>query len=236
MLEVCVDTIDGVIAAMNGGAGRVELCSSLSEGGLTPSAGLMHAAAALPVRCYAMIRPRSGLFEFSDAEASVMLADIAMAREAGLAGVVLGAQNAARGLNVPVLATLMAAAGDLGTTLHRVIDVVPEPLVALSQAIDLGFERVLTSGAEPFAQDGTELIAQMVTQAAGRISIMPGCGLTADNVAEVIAATGVEEVHASCNVRVAGDLAFSDFDPPSGRFETSETTVREMVNQMSGKN
>ncbi|KAE9630387.1 copper homeostasis protein CutC [Parasedimentitalea maritima] len=236
MLEVCVDTIDGVIAAMNGGAGRVELCSSLSEGGLTPSAGLMHAAAALPVPCYAMIRPRSGLFEFSDAEASVMLADIAMAREAGLAGVVLGAQNAARGLNVPMLATLMAAAGDLGTTLHRVIDVVPEPLVALSQAIDLGFERVLTSGAEPFAQDGTKLIAQMVTQAAGRISIMPGCGLTADNVAEVIAATGVEEVHASCNVRVAGDLAFSDFDPPSGRFETSETTVREMVNQMSGKN
>lgn len=236
MLEVCVDTIDGVIAAMNGGAGRVELCSSLSEGGLTPSAGLMHAAAALPVQCYAMIRPRSGLFEFSDAETSIMLADIAMASEAGLAGVVLGAQNAARGLNVPVLATLMAAAGDLGTTLHRVIDVVPEPLVALSQAIDLGFERVLTSGAEPFAQDGTELIAQMVTQAAGRISIMPGCGLTADNVAEVIAATGVEEVHASCNVRVAGDLAFSDFDPPSGRFETSETTVREMVNQMSGKN
>lgn len=236
MLEVCVDTIDGVVAAMNGGAGRVELCSSLSEGGLTPSAGLMHAAAALPVQCYAMIRPRSGLFEFSDAETSIMLADIAMASEAGLAGVVLGAQNAARGLNVPVLATLMAAAGDLGTTLHRVIDVVPEPLVALSQAIDLGFERVLTSGAEPFAQDGTELIAQMVTQAAGRISIMPGCGLTADNVAEVIAATGVEEVHASCNVRVAGDLAFSDFDPPSGRFETSETTVREMVNQMSGKN
>ncbi|TLP67153.1 copper homeostasis protein CutC [Parasedimentitalea maritima] len=236
MLEVCVDTIDGVIAAMNGGAGRVELCSSLSEGGLTPSAGLMHAAAALPVPCYAMIRPRSGLFEFSDAEASVMLADIAMAREAGLSGVVLGAQNAARGLNVPMLATLMAAAGELGKTLHRVIDVVPEPLVALSQAIDLGFERVLTSGAEPFAQDGTKLIAQMVTQAAGRISIMPGCGLTADNVAEVIAATGVEEVHASCNVRVAGDLAFSDFDPSSGRFETSEATVREMVNQMSGKN
>ncbi|MVO16173.1 copper homeostasis protein CutC [Parasedimentitalea huanghaiensis] len=236
MLEVCVDTIDGVIAAMNGGAGRVELCSSLSEGGLTPSAGLMHAAAAIPVPCYAMIRPRSGLFEFSDAEASIMLADIAMVREAGLAGVVLGAQNAARGLNVPMLATLMAAAGDLGTTLHRVIDVVPEPLVALSQAIDLGFERVLTSGAEPFAQDGTKLIAQMVTQAAGRISIMPGCGLTADNVAEVIAVTGVQEVHASCNVRVAGDLAFSDFDPPSGRFETSEMRVREMVNQMSGKN
>jgi len=232
VLEVCVDSIDGVIAAMNGGARRVELCSSLSEGGLTPSAGLMHAAAALPVPCYAMIRPRSGLFGFSEAEAEIMLADIALVREVGLAGVVLGSQSADGGLNMPMLAQLIDAAGELGTTLHRVIDVVPGPLVALNQAIELGFDRVLTSGAEPFATDGAALIAQMVSQAAGRISVMPGCGLTAENVVDVMASTGAQEVHAACSVRVPGDLAFSDFDPPGGRFETSEAQVREMVNRI----
>jgi copper homeostasis protein len=234
MLEVCVDSIDGVIAAMKGGAGRVELCSSLSEGGLTPSAGLMRAAAALPVPCYAMIRPRSGLFGFSETEANIMLADIAMVHEAGLAGVVLGAQNADGGLNMQLLAQLIAAAGDLGATLHRVIDVVPEPLFALDQAIELGFERVLTSGAKPLAPDGAALIAQMVLRAAGKISIMPGCGLTAENVDDVMAITGAQEVHAACNVRVSGELAFSDFDPPGGRFETSEMEVREMVSRING--
>ncbi len=234
MLEVCVDSIDGVIAAMKGGAARVELCSSLSEGGLTPSAGLMRAAAVLPVPCYAMIRPRSGLFEFSDAEAKVMLDDIAMVHEAGLAGVVLGAQNADGELNMKLLAQLITAAGDLGKTLHRVIDVVPEPLLALDQAIELGFERVLTSGAEPLAPDGAALIGRMVLQAAGRISIMPGCGLTADNVADVMAITGAQEVHAACRIRVSGDLAFSDFDPLGGRFETSEAEVRKMVSRISG--
>ncbi|MEP1209244.1 MAG: copper homeostasis protein CutC [Rhizobiaceae bacterium] len=234
MLEICVDTIDGVVAAMKGGAGRVELCSSLSEGGLTPSAGLMRAAAALPLPCYAMIRPRSGLFDYSNEEAAIMASDISMAREAGLAGVVLGAQDSTGGLNMPLLKELLATAGDLGTNMHRVIDVVPEPLVALDQAIELGFERVLTSGAEPLAPDGVGLIAQMVQQAAGRISIMPGCGLTADNVAGVIAKTGVTEVHAACNMRVAGDVAFSDFDPPGGRFETSAEEVRKMVEQIGG--
>jgi len=233
MLEVCVDSIDGVVAAMTGGAGRIELCSSLSEGGLTPSAGLMQAAAQLPITCYAMIRPRSGLFEFSDAEATIMIADIAMAKKTGLGGVVLGAQKANGELNVLLLSHLIAAASGMGTTLHRVIDVVPEPLVALRQAIDLGFERVLTSGAEPLATDGLELIAQMVTQADGRISVMPGSGLTAENVARVIALTGAHEVHAGCSTKVAGDPAFSDFDPPGGRSETSQAKVRAMVQEIN---
>jgi copper homeostasis protein len=234
VLEVCVDSIDGVIAAMKGGAERVELCSSLSEGGLTPSAGLMRAAAILPVRCYAMIRPRSGLFEFSESETNIMLDDIAMVNEAGLAGVVLGAQNTEYGLNTELLTRLIAAAGSLGTTLHRVVDVVPDPLIAIDQAIELGFERVLTSGSAPLAPDGATLIAQMVSRAAGRISIMPGCGLTVDNVTDVMAATRTHEVHAACSVKVSGDLAFSDFDPLGGRFETSETEVRKMVNRING--
>ncbi len=229
LLEVCVDTLQGAEAAVQGGAGRIELCSSLSEGGLTPSAGLMRAATALPVPVFAMIRPRGGLFHFTAADEGVMLADISAAREAGLAGVVLGVQGPNDGLNVGMLARLAQAAGPLGRTLHRVIDVVPDPLLALDQAIALGFERVLTSGAEPLAPDGVDLIAAMVRRAAGRLSVMPGCGLEPDNVRGVVAATGAREVHAACSRPVPGDPAFSDFDPPGGRRETSEEDVRAMV-------
>jgi len=233
MLEVCVDTYQGAVAAVKGGAGRIELCASLSEGGLTPSAGLMRAAADLSVPSYAMIRPRSGLFAFSDDEVRIMLADIATARAAGLAGVVLGAQGADGALDLATLRRLVGAAGPMGRTLHRVIDVVPDPLAAVTQAIGLGFERVLTSGAEPFAPDGVPLIRQMLELAAGRISVMPGCGLDPGNVVAVMRATGATEAHAACRVPVAGDPAFSDFDPPGGRFETSETEVRRMVAAMA---
>jgi copper homeostasis protein len=229
LLEVCVDTLQGAEAAVRGGAGRVELCSALSEGGLTPSAGLMRAAAALPLPVYAMIRPRAGLFHFTPEDAAIMLDDIAAARDAGLAGVVLGAQRPDDGLDIGMLSRLSDAAGPMGRTLHRVIDVVPDPLAAIDAAMALGFERVLTSGAQPFAPDGTDLIAEMVRRAAGRMSVMPGCGLEPDNVARVVAATGAREVHAACSRPVAGNPAFSDFDPPGGRRETSEADVRAMV-------
>ena len=232
LLEVCVDTAEGLAAAIVGGADRVELCSALSEGGLTPSAGLMQAAAALPVPVYAMIRPRAGLFQFSAGDTAIMLADIAAARAAGLAGVVLGVQGADGGLDGALLGQLSAAAGPLGRTLHRVIDVVPDPLLALDQAVSLGFDRVLTSGAKPTAPEGTAMIKRMVTRAGGALSVMPGCGLTPENVADVMRQTGAYEAHAACSLPAAGDPAFSDFDPPGGRFETSETEVRRMVRQI----
>lgn len=229
LLEVCVDTIEGARAACQGGAGRIELCSALSEGGLTPSAGLMQAATRLPVPCYAMIRPRGGLFHFTSDEEAIMLADIATARTAGLTGVVLGVQNASGKLNLELLKRLSGAAGGMGRTLHRVIDVAPDPLTALEQAINLGFERVLTSGAQPEAPAGVDLISEMVKRARGRISVMPGCGLTPENVAQVISATGVREVHAACACPVPGDPAFSDFDPKGGRRQTCSKEVRAMV-------
>jgi len=229
MLEVCVDTIEGAYAAATGGAARVELCSSLSEGGLTPSRGLMKAVADLPIPACAMIRPRSGLFHFSQAEERIMLSDIDAVRTAGLAGVVLGAQTPDGALNMQMLSRLIAAADGLGTSLHRVIDVVPDPLAALDQAIALGFDRVLTSGAEPEAPDGVALIRAMVERGRGRISVLPGCGLLPSNVADVVAATGADEVHAACAHPVPGDPAFSDFDPPGGRMETSEAEVVAMV-------
>lgn len=232
-LEICVDTIEGARAAEAGGADRVELCSALSEGGLTPSAGLMRAAAFLSISVYAMIRPRSGLFHFTAEEEAVMAADIAAAKAAGLAGVVLGAQADDNRLNTAMLARLIAAAEGMGTTLHRVIDVVPDPLEALEQAAGLGFERVLTSGAAPEAPDGAEMVARMVERAGGRIGVMAGCGLTADNVAGFVARTGVPEVHAACIVAVDGEREFSDFSPVGGRMTTSAEDVRRMVEALA---
>lgn len=228
-LEICVDTLDGVLAAKRGGASRVELCAALSEGGLTPPAGLMQQAAKTGIPCYAMIRPRSGLFHFSSGNEAIMLADIKAARSAGLAGVVLGVQQSDSRLDIDVLKRLCTATDRLGKTLHRVVDVVPDPIEALEQAIALGFDRVLTSGAQPEAPLGQDLIKQMVSRAAGRISVMPGCGLTPENVRNLALETGVHEVHAACARPVPGDRAFSDFDPPNGRTETSLPEVRRMV-------
>ena len=228
-LEVCVDTLEGALTAKAGGAARVELCSSLSEGGLTPSAGLMRAAKHSGIPCFAMIRPRSGLFRFSAGEEAIMLEDILVAREAGLPGVVLGAQDETGGLDVPMLRRLSVAAGGIQRTLHRVIDVVPDPLAALDQAMALGFDRVLTSGGAAEAPDGQEAILRMVERAEGRLSVMPGCGLTPGNVAVLVRKTGVREVHAACATPVENADTFSDFDPPSGRMKTDLQAVRDMV-------
>lgn len=233
ILEVCVDTYQGACNAIKGGARRIELCSALSEGGLTPSFGLMQRAAHLSVPCYAMIRPRSGLFHFSAHEVEIMLSDVRAAKQAGLAGVVLGVQRPDGTLDAPVLRRLREEAGPLGATLHRVIDVVPDPFAALEQAMELGFERVLTSGVEENAPDGAGLIREMVNRSAGHLSVMPGCGVTPENVRFLIAETGAKEVHAACRERVPGDPAFSDFDPSSGRFQTSATEVARMVSAIT---
>ena len=201
-LEVCVDTIDGVAAAQAGGAERVELCAALSEGGLTPSVGMMREAARFEVPCYAMIRPRAGLFCYSSAEVAVMIADVEAAKEAGLAGVVIGAQDASGGLDAEVLRWLMDVG--LPATLHRVIDVVPDWRAAMDVAVDVGIERVLTSGGALRAMDGAGQLAQMVAYADGRLLVMAGSGVSAGNVAELVALTGVTEVHASCAVVAQG--------------------------------
>ncbi len=203
-LEICVDTIECALTASAAGASRIELCAALSEGGLTPSNGLMLAGANLPVPVYAMIRPRAGGFVYSDAEITVMQQDIDAAKSAGLAGVVFGVLNRAGGLNLVVNKELIARAAPLKCTLHRAIDTVPDALQAMEQAIDLGFERILTSGQQPSAAQGVALIADLVKAARGRISIMPGAGVRADNVAEIVQITGVSEVHSSCSTSVTG--------------------------------
>ena len=197
LLEICVDTADGLAAAVEGGADRIELCSALSVGGLTPPASLIALAAAAPVPVAAMVRPRDGDFRYSAGELAQMRADIAATRDAGLAGVVIGANHADGSLDTDALAGLIEAAGPLETVLHRAFDLTPDPAAALEQAIALGFTRVLTSGTAPTVVEGAELIAALVAQASGRITIMAGGGLTPENAAALVRRTGVREVHAS---------------------------------------
>jgi copper homeostasis protein len=197
LLEVCVDDALGLAEAKAGGADRVELCAALGLGGLTPSAGLMAQAAGIGLPCYPMIRPRSGDFVFAAAEVGVMCADIRMARGMGLTGVVLGASRPDGRLDADCLATLITEAAGLDLTLHRAFDLAPDVEEAVETAVQLGFRRILSSGGARVAGQGVARLARIITAAAGRLSIMPGSGITPETW-PVLARLAVREVHASC--------------------------------------
>lgn len=225
-LEVCVDTSAGLAEAVAGGADRIELCSALSLGGLTPSAGFMAEATACGLPVMAMIRPRARDFTFSDKELTQMEADIATARAAGLAGVVLGCSLPDGRLDLQALRRLKDAAGTLDCTLHRAFDLVPDQAEALEQAVSLGFRRILTSGGELTAEAGAERIAALLAQARGRISIMPGSGISPANAARFVA-MGAVELHASCArpFLATGRTVELGFAPATGR-QTEAAIVR----------
>lgn len=201
-LEVCVDTLQGAVAAADNGADRIELCAALSEGGLTPSLGFMQAAAKLPIPVYAMVRPRGGSFLYSDQEKDLMISDIQAAENTGLAGIVIGATTAGGQLDTVFLRAALAGT-PLKATLHRAFDTLRDPVKGLEDAIDLGFERILTSGQAKTAEQGADLIAAAVQQAAGRISIMAGSGVNIANIETILEKTGVREIHVSCSRRAA---------------------------------
>lgn len=218
LLEVCVDTPAGLAAAIAGGADRIELCAALGQQGLTPAPGLIAQASKAPIPIYAMIRPRQGDFRYDAVELDAMRRDIDAARDAGLAGVVFGANRDNGELDADVLAPLIAQSEGLGVTLHRAFDLVPDFEAGLELAIDLGFERVLTSGGAQNAMAGAARIAQLTAQARARIAILAGGGINPANAAEVIARTGVTEVHGSCSAPLppvdhrsrAHELGFTD--------------------------
>ncbi|TPG42641.1 copper homeostasis protein CutC [Sphingomonas koreensis] len=211
-LEICVENVASIAAAQSGGADRIEVCSALALGGLTPSAGLIAAAARQPLPCHVMIRPRRGDFVYDADEVKQMERDIAHAATAGMAGVVFGATRGGA-LDCAVLDRLMAAVRSVGrplsTTLHRAIDTLADPVAAIDAAVDLGFDRVLSSGGAATAIAGVEVLRAMHERAAGRLVVMAGSGVNAGNVAALLA-TGVDEIHASCLVPRASDDATLD--------------------------
>jgi copper homeostasis protein len=198
LLEICVETPAGMAAAIAGGAQRIELCSALALGGLTPSAGLMAWAGRQGVAVRAMIRPRAGNFAFDANETATMRDDIARARDAGLEGVVIGASTASGDLDLVTLEMLVRAASGMGATLHRVVDLLPSPRAAVARAMTLGIDTILSSGGALKAADGAEELAAMVALAGDALTIMPGSGVRAENAAALVAATGARAIHASC--------------------------------------
>lgn len=230
LLEVCVDTAEGFDAAIAGGADRIELCSALELGGLTPSPGLLRYAASAPIPVYAMIRPRPGDFIVGSGDLDVMRAEIDAVRAAGLAGVVLGASRPGGALDEVTLRTLAAHATGLGTTLHRAVDLVPDFDVAVDLAADLGFERILTSGGARHAAEGMDTIARMLERAAGRTIIMAGSGVRPANVGALLARLPLMQVHASCSApaRPTDEPAIRlGFASPEGK-RTSAEIVAEL--------
>ncbi|KXF77102.1 copper homeostasis protein CutC [Paramesorhizobium deserti] len=199
LLEICVDDAEGLSAAIEGGADRVELCSALQLGGLTPSPGLIAIAAQATIPVYAMIRPRAGDFVYGTSDLDQMLLDIDAVRAAGLAGVVFGASRPDGRLDHKALDRLSRHADGLGRTLHRAFDLVPDIDEAVQIAIDTDFERILTSGRAPTALEGLDDLEKTFAAAAGRIAIMPGSGLTAENVKTLLSRLPITEIHASCS-------------------------------------
>ncbi|MEI4472246.1 copper homeostasis protein CutC [Frigidibacter sp. MR17.24] len=217
-LEICVDSPGGLAAAIAGGADRIELCSALALGGLTPSAGLIALARRSPVPVMAMIRPRAGDFAWRGDEVAAMEAEIAAVAAAGLAGVVIGATRDAA-LDPDVLRRLVAAARGLDVTLHRCIDLLPDPLAAIDLAAGLGIARILSSGGAASASEGIARLRAMRDHAGGRIAIMPGAGISAATLPGLLAALDPDEVHASASVPDPGTgaVAAFGFQPPGAR-------------------
>lgn len=203
LLEVCVDSPQGLAAAIAGGADRIELCAALETGGLTPSPGLMALAARAPIPVYAMIRSRPGDFVFDPADMAALFADIDAVRAAGLEGVVLGANRADGSLDRQCLERLVGHARGLGLTLHRAFDLAgPDFAPAIDLAIDLGFERILTSGGETTALAGLAKLSECFEHARGRITIMPGSGVNLDTLGAIRDRLALREIHSSCSVAV----------------------------------
>ena len=199
-IEVCIDNLESLHNALAGGANRIELCSSLALGGLTPSLGMMKQAARISsVPVYAMIRPRQGDFIFDNDDVMCMLDDIQAAADAGLDGVVLGVLTAQGEIDMVVMKALTSKAHQLklGVTFHRAIDQLKDYQKALEQIIELGCERVLTSGLASNAEQGKDILKEMVRLTQGRLDIMAGAGVTAENGRQILKHTGVQALHLS---------------------------------------
>lgn len=209
LLEMCVDSVEAALAAQQGGAGRVELCADLLEGGITPSIGTISLACerlAIPVNV--IIRPRGGDFVYSEAEFDAMRRDVAAAKDAGASGVVIGLLTPEGDVDLPRTRALIEAARPLTVTFHRAFDMARDPYAALEALLALGVDRLLTSGQEESALAGMDLIAELVRRAAGRLIVMPGGGVTPRNVGRILSATGAREVHVHIATLVDGPMRY----------------------------
>lgn len=208
-IETCANSVESALAAQAGGAARVELCSALVEGGITPSAAMIELARVrLHIGLHVLVRPRGGDFCYDDTEFTVMKRDIAFCKQAGADGVVIGILHADGRVDTARTSELIAAARPMSVTFHRAFDMTVDAFRALDDVLALGVERLLTSGQRGSAVEGKELIAELVRRAGDRLIVMPGAGINEGNIRELIAATGAREYHLSGQKKIASRMAY----------------------------
>ena len=208
-IEICANSVSSCLEAQRGGAYRVELCAAIPEGGTTPSYGeIMLARELLDIKLNVIIRPRAGDFLYSELEHKAMLKDIEMCRKIGVDGVVIGCLTLDGDVDMERNRELIKAAGKMSVTFHRAFDMCQNPLESLEKIIELGCDRILTSGGQSKAEQGIELLKKLVEKAAGRIIIIPGSGITEDNIVKMAQETGAKEFHLSARLPVASGMKF----------------------------
>ena len=245
LIEICVDSIESALAAERAGAHRIELCDNLMAGGTTPSMGMLQVLRKhLGIDINFIVRPRSGDFVYSDFEFQVMKKDIEMAKRYGANGIVVGILKANGEIDLERMREIIEVSKPLKVTFHRAFDMTRDPLKSLDSLIDLGLERILTSGQESNAFKGIDLIKELVHRSGDRIIIMPGAGINDMNVEEIVNKTGVREVHMSAKKKVesimeyrnskvamGGNLIVEEYD----NYYTSEETVRRIKEKLKNR-
>lgn len=210
LFEVCANSVESCLAAQAGGADRVELCAGIPEGGTTPSYGDIATARELltHTRLHVIIRPRGGDFLYTPLEQRIMLKDIENARRLGADGVVFGCLTPEGDIDIALMKQLLEAAQGMSVTFHRAFDVCRQPKQALETLIQLGCHRILTSGAQPTAEQGIPLLKELQAQADGRIILLAGCGVNENNIARIASETGIREFHFSAREQLTSGMQF----------------------------
>ncbi|MBL8691008.1 MAG: copper homeostasis protein CutC [Rhodospirillaceae bacterium] len=234
LIEVCVEGVEGLLAAQDGGTDRVELCASLMEGGITPSLGTVRQAqhlAAIPF--FTIVRPRGGDFLYSTAEFVSMLEDVEALRDLGVPGVVFGCLTADGRIDEERMTALVARAGAMQVTCHRAFDMTADPIEALEALVRCGVHRVLTSGQRDTALEGAPLLRELVHRAGDRIVVM-GCGrLNASTIGEVRRLTDLKEMHFSAPAQQPSGMTYRNphirMGGPSDREYTATVTDPDAV-------
>ena len=210
-LEVIAFNIESCVLAQQSGAHRIELCDNPGEGGTTPSIGMIKAARAkVDIELFPIIRPRGGDFLYSDDEFNIMKEDILQCKKIGCDGVVIGLLHADGTIDKTRTSQLVNLAYPMSVTFHRAFDRTNDPFIAMETIIDCGCERILTSGQQPTASEGIELIAALIKQADERIIIMPGSGLRSDNITSIAKQSGAIEFHSSARKTIDSKMSFNN--------------------------
>lgn len=239
IIEIATSDFLTTRSAVEGGADRIELCANLAEGGTTPSYGhIKKCRETFDVLIYPIIRPRGGDFLYNDEEFEIMMQDINLCKQLGCDGVVIGLLNKDGSIDIKRTSALVEAAYPLGVTFHRAFDRCRDPFEAMEQLIEIGCERILTSGQKPVATEASELIAQLNKAADERIIIMPGSGVRKENIKTLAEKTGCVEFHSSLRSKVKTTMefvhpAFADSEESYMNNTIDANEVRDFRNALS---